>query len=124
MSFTLKHETEERKIKVESEQEIPLSSPWRGALETVLTELEPLIPEKVTYNAGAYEIKLMDARRWNQEILFEFGGGATDPAMTFDVPDAWRVSEFRRQRAMRDWIIEMVNAFGLTEFKCTWEPSA
>lgn len=107
-------------IKVTSAKEIPLSEQRWAVISNLLGMMGGLSPEKVTYEAGAYEIKLHDGRKWNQTITF-LSEEDDDPAMTFNVPDGWKLSEFVLQRDIRDWLVAAVVEFGMTEFRCTWE---
>jgi len=122
MTFDFKHTVGDGvAITIKSAQEIPLSSPIWGQLERIISNLNEISPDKVTFDSalGEYEVKLTDGRKWKQTITFGSPPNA-DPPMTFDVDDAWRASEFVRQRAMRDLIVSLVVTHGLTELKCDW----
>lgn len=71
----------------------------------------------------AYTISAQDGRIWSQVIDFPLWPAAEmDPAMTFDVPQAWKKdAEFRYHRPLRDHLIMMINK-GLTHLEITWTP--
>lgn len=66
--------------------------------------------------AFTYRIELKDGRVWSQTLEFD---SAADPKMTFDVPNQWRLSEFQLQRSIRDQIVAIVPALGITEIRWT-----
>jgi hypothetical protein len=67
-----------------------------------------------------YEFVALDGRKWTQVI--DFAGDPRDPTMTFDT-DAWKLSEFVHNRPIRDLVVYMHWAFGVTEVKCDYVPS-
>ena len=67
-----------------------------------------------------YEFLATDGRRWTQIITFA-GADDLDPQMTFDAPQAWRLSEFSSHRGLRDRCVAS-HRIGLTLFRATWAP--
>ena len=61
-----------------------------------------------------YEFKTMDGREWKQEIIMD---QPSDPLMTFDVDDAFRVSEFEPHRELRVQVITMIRVLSLTKIE-------
>lgn len=59
-----------------------------------------------------YQIVLADGRRWKQTFRF-FEMRDTDPVMTFDVTDGWKMSEFSLFRDVRDKIIAIQVQYGI-----------
>lgn len=107
-------------LKVTTDKEMPLTNPRWAVIQNLLQLFGgALIPDKLTYADGEYEIKLVDGRKWNQTFAFA-DPPTNDPSMTFDVSDPWMHSEWEKHRGIRDWIIEAVVDFGLTSFTCTW----
>jgi hypothetical protein len=63
-----------------------------------------------------YGFKLSDNREWRQDVEFQ-GDSDADPAMTFDVSDKFKVSEFTLRRPVRDASVALHNAFGLEKLE-------
>ena len=59
-----------------------------------------------------YLLELDDGRTWEQALTFDV---ATDPKMTFDVSDGWRLSEFSTQRPLRDLVVEARSKHAVTK---------
>ena len=55
-----------------------------------------------------YKIEAIDGRVWKQTITFDH---MTNPLMTFDLSDPWRLSEFSQQRGVRDAFVAFVGAY-------------
>lgn len=55
-----------------------------------------------------YKIEAADGRLWKQVMTFDNPG---NPLMTFDVIDAWRLSEFSQQRNVRNAMVAFVAAY-------------
>lgn len=64
----------------------------------------------------SYEFTTQDGRTWSQIIKTS----AQEAAMTFNVPDFWRLSEFVLHRPIRDEVIAMIAEYGVTEISVTW----
>ena len=60
-----------------------------------------------------YEIELGDGRKWNQELTYT-DPQDVDPPMTFDIEDEWRLSEFGRQRDIREQLMHLKIEHGAT----------
>lgn len=73
-------------------------------------------------NAGggryAYGFTSRDGRTWAQVI--DFSINAADPGMTFTVIDQWPVSEFRRNRPVRDELVILHNAISLEKLEASF----
>lgn len=109
-----------RTAHIEAQQPITLQSPL---VQSVLSDLEnfnsvaPLAffrIELMEANRYEYELVTVDARHWLQSIDIPPQGEAR---LTFNVPNYWKLSEFSRQRTLRDAVISMVQTFGLTLFR-------
>ena len=70
-------------------------------------------PPGADANAYDYVIEAADGRTWSQTLTF---AGPTDmnPAMTFDIAQPWKLSEFALQRPVRDALVTM-RARGVVE---------
>ena len=55
-----------------------------------------------------YTIHAVGGRLWKQTITFDNLG---NPLMTFDVADAWRLSEFSQQRNVRNALVAFVATY-------------
>lgn len=64
-----------------------------------------------------YEIKRVDGKKWNQVIVFD---DESDPLMTFDVSDEWRLSEFRPHRIIRNILVELYKTHRVIDFTVKW----
>jgi len=64
----------------------------------------------------SYEFVAKDGREWKQEMHIS----TTDPDMSFDVDDFWKLSEFQYHRPIRDVVVYLVYYYGVTEIKVTW----
>lgn len=108
-------------LKVTSATEIPLTDNRWAVIQNLLRIFgEELHPDKITYESGEYEIKLVDGRKWNQTITFPVPP-TMNPSMTFDVSDPWTHEEWGWHQGIREWIINAVVDYGLSAFHCTWE---
>ena len=69
-------------------------------------------------NSTSYDYSISaPGRSWSQVIRIPVGAEAD---MNFDVPDFWRLSEFSKQRDIRDLLILLVRDFGLSHAKVDW----
>ena len=59
-----------------------------------------------------YRFVAQDGRIWNQTINL---GIDSNPGMTFQVPDEWRLSEFEPNRVLRALCIQMIRDYGITK---------
>lgn len=64
-----------------------------------------------------YELTAADGRKWTQLMTFDT---PQNPLMTFDVPVAWRLSEFRGQRELRDVVVYLKSTLGVTNIRVEW----
>jgi hypothetical protein len=55
-----------------------------------------------------YKINVLDGRIWKQTITFD---DLRNPAMTFNVNDLWRLTEFSQQRTLRDILVALVGSY-------------
>jgi len=55
-----------------------------------------------------YRIEAVDGRVWRQHITFD---SIPNPLMTFEVADAWRLTEFSNQRNVRNALVALVAAY-------------
>lgn len=60
-----------------------------------------------------YQLFTTDGRTWAQTIQFDIT--ASNPLMTFDVKDFWRLSEFVAQRDFRDALVGLVGVYPALE---------
>lgn len=58
--------------------------------------------------AYTYKIVAIDLRIWKQTLTFDI---ENDPQMNFNVADNWRLSEFSRQRYLRDMCVIFSNLY-------------
>lgn len=66
-----------------------------------------------------YKVKLVDGREWEQKI---FGiAGDTNPGMTFDVPDQWKLTEFKTHNQMRESCMRLAfhTPYNITKLEVT-----
>ncbi len=94
-------------------------------LNNALDELNLIVPlqafmfqPEATIPGYIYRFIAKDGRRWRQTLLLE--PNQTDPAMTFAVPQGWKISEFNKHRPLRDLVIHIYLAFGLQDVQITW----
>jgi len=59
-----------------------------------------------------YKIEASDGRIWRQHITFD---NPSNPKMTFEVVDPWRLSEFSNQRNVRNAFVNLVAAYPALE---------
>lgn len=67
-------------------------------------------------NSYLYQIKAVDGRLWKQVITPIAG----DSLQTFQISDAWKLSEFTLQRPIRDLLLQMSSDIGLTNLSITF----
>lgn len=91
-----------------------------------LLEVHNVVPmDKITYEyfpetaTADYELKALDGRKWKQALAFTALPNS-DPFMTFDVADPWKLSEFGSQRALRLRLVHMTDSHGLLKVVCKW----
>lgn len=72
-------------------------------------------PPSPSYN---YEMELTDGRRWRQVI--QFNGPPSDPEMTFEVDNAWRLSEFMYHRDIRLLCVELIEKYEMEKLEVTF----
>jgi len=82
-----------------------LSETLDTAVPMAKLTLNKLTPLGVEPKVFLYKLEAADARLWKQNITFDIG---TNPLMTFDVVDFWRLSEFSAQRTLRTALISLV----------------
>lgn len=61
---------------------------------------------------AVYRFEHADGRTWTQDMTFAHET-CEDPLMTFDVPDPWRVSEFKGNREVRKSLVHLRNVMKL-----------
>lgn len=66
-----------------------------------------------------YKLKTKDNRVWKQTLTFA-PENQTDPYMTFDVVDGFKLSEFKSHRDIRESIVSLTKRFGITKIECKW----
>lgn len=71
------------------------------------TSLEGIEPKTFLY-----KLVSVDSRLWKQVITFD---SASNPLMTFNVVDTWRLSEFSSQRTLRNAFIALVAKYPTLE---------
>jgi len=76
-------------------------------LDKMVFELITTSPLKFLYRLIA-----VDTRIWKQDIHFD---SPSNPLMTFNVIDEWRLSEFSSQRTLRNLLISFVNKYPAVE---------
>jgi len=76
-------------------------------LDKVVFELISASPLKFLYKLIA-----ADTRIWKQDIHFD---NPTNPLMTFNVVDEWRLSEFSSQRTLRNLLISFISKYPTIE---------
>ena len=64
-----------------------------------------------------YKLVSLDGREWAQTIVIP--PLPAEATMTFDVVDAWKVSEFSPGRAVRDILIKLIRENGIHKIKYT-----
>lgn len=91
------------------------------ALFTLVNEvpLDQFLFETQPDATHLYRFRATDGRVWKQKITFA-SFGDTDPAMTFDVNQPWKLSEFTRHRAVREAVILLHNTFDCQKFVVNW----
>ena len=82
---------------------------WTSAM--AMHAVVPLVRARLTTDAGdsnvcTYRIEAADGRVWLQTLTFA-GPADMNPTMTFQVNDAWKLSEFALQRPIRDALVTM-----------------
>lgn len=70
-------------------------------------------------NVYEYRLESADGRTWEQVMSFT-GPIDEDPATTFNVPGAWKLSEFTHQRDLRSMLLRCRVVHAMTEFRVTW----
>ena len=110
-----------RTVNYDAQQPLTKNS---ALVQTILSELDsfdlvvPLIFfrfEKISVVNYEYELFTVDGRRWLQDIEIQ---PSTDANYGFDrVQGRWKLSQFQRQRILRDSIVKMVETYGLTLFR-------
>lgn len=88
----------------------------QGLMETVhkTVALSKVVFELLTFDplVFLYKLKATDLRIWAQDIHFD---SSTNPSMTFNVADLWKLSEFSSQRTLRNKLIALVNKYPTLE---------
>lgn len=69
-------------------------------------------------NEYNYQFATADGRMWSQ--VLDFTETPTDPGMTFNITDKWRVTEFKFNGAVRDQIVALHAAVNLETFEATF----
>ena len=82
-------------------------------LVRVLFKVDPAAPA-----LHLYRIEAVDGRKWKQTLRF-LSAADTDPAMSFNVTDEWRLSEFKFHREIRDTVV-MLHKIGCQRIEVTW----
>ena len=77
----------------------------------VQIEVKPVDGVPNTYR---YDFEAQDGREWKQVLDFT---DSQEAAMTFDVPDCWKMSEFRPHRELREAVITAVQSGGMTKLE-------
>lgn len=123
MAETLNWVSGNKSIDVVSVNPIPMcAQEWISFIQD-LESFNSLVPLKrldftqTSSNVYDYKIKAEPNRNWNQVLTFD---NASDPMQTFNVPDGFRLSEFRHQRAVRDCLVALNNKFSITSIVCKW----
>lgn len=93
-------------------------------LFTALKKFHSIVPltsytfcPAVGENEFDYRFAALDGRIWSQ--VLDFTDKVDDPAMTFDVTDKWRVTEFKFHNPVRDQIVALHSAVSLESFEAT-----
>src|ERR1700693_2408700 len=84
--------------------------------KAVTGDVQQLSLQNRTGTVYAYSISA-PGRSWDQNINIP---GTEEASMTFDVPSYWKLSEFSRQREIRDTLIALVVEFGLKTATIQW----
>lgn len=88
-----------------------------------LHQAAPLASLEVTRQPGGeyvYEFETADGRTWSQELTVATTRPLQDSTMTFDVPDPWKLDEFKPHRALRDTVILIAAKLGLVKLELNW----
>lgn len=73
-----------------------------------------------------YHFERVDGKEWDQNISFHDPPTGMQPLMTFSVGNfnggdlGWHIDEFALQRPIRDLVIKMFPAFGITDLHARW----
>ena len=122
--FTLEFKKHDVEVEIKHAKEI--NSLVREELILLFKDMEtfnsnvPLASIKVEGDIGSeyeYGFIAKDGRTWSQVLNMS---DPKDPAMTFDVPDGWKLSEFEFHRNIRLRIIAIINEFEMKEFTVTF----
>ena len=92
-----------------------------GATIERLHAMTPLASVEVKETSALnyeYTWKTADGRVWKQDIVYA-NADDIDPSMTFDVPDLFKLSEFKPHRVLRDILIPVLVKFQIVKCKVT-----
>lgn len=79
-------------------------------------KLDPIVGFPGEYE---YKLKTIDNRLWKQKIKPNTAP-SVDYESTFTVVDYWQLHEFSAQRALRDHIVRLIQAKGVTDINIVW----
>jgi len=121
--FTLELKDAKKTVTIETDVSLDLLHDRVGAFVAALDALDRAVPlasflgSRVVGSPLVYSYSFVtkDGRTWNQEISFVSG-----VKMTFNVPTAWKLSEFVPHRAVRDEFVLLVRDFGLETAEVTY----
>ena len=123
MAETLNWVSGSKSIDVVSANPIPMcAQEWISFIQDLesFNSAVPLKKLEFTQTAPTvfdYKIKAQPNRNWNQTLTFD---NTLDPLQTFNVPDGFRLSEFKHQRSVRDCLVALNNKFSISSISCKW----